>query len=151
MFSNLGNLNTNLIMCKFTSVKDEGSNDCVNSDDLIEKELEIKLDITKKSRRINRPVQFADQHGEAGGQVAGGHGDLPHCAGHIMEEVKSDSELQAQYIARNPVSRVIQCAAVQSENEVSAGCRHAHSINDFLKTVCACRSIQLEQTSYLKE
>ena len=38
-----------------------------------------------------------------------------------MEEVKSDSELQAQYIARNPVSRVIQCAAVQSENEVSAG------------------------------
>ena len=34
------------------------------SDDLVEKELEIKLDITKKSRRINRPVQFADQHGE---------------------------------------------------------------------------------------
>ena len=38
-----------------------------------------------------------------------------------MEEVRTDSELQAQYIARNPVSRVIQCAAVQSENEVSAG------------------------------
>ena len=36
-----------------------------------------------------------------------------------MEEVKSDSEVQAQYIARNPVSRVIQCAAVQSENEVN--------------------------------
>ena len=36
-----------------------------------------------------------------------------------MEEVRTDSELQAQYIARNPVSRVIQCAAVQSENEVS--------------------------------
>ena len=35
-----------------------------------------------------------------------------------MEEVKSDNEVQAQYIARNPVSRVIQCAAVQSENEV---------------------------------
>ena len=34
------------------------------SDDLIEKELEIKLDITKKSRRINRRVQFADQHGK---------------------------------------------------------------------------------------
>ena len=28
-----------------------------------EKELEIKLDITKKSRKINRPVQFHDQHG----------------------------------------------------------------------------------------
>ena len=40
-------------------------------------------------------------------------------AGHIMEEVKSDTEVQAQYIARNPVSRVIQCAAVQSENEVT--------------------------------
>ena len=36
-----------------------------------------------------------------------------------MEEVKSDPEVQAQYIARNPVSRVIQCAAVQSENEVN--------------------------------
>lgn len=36
----------------------------VPSDDMVEKELDIKLDITKKSRRINRPVQFADQHGE---------------------------------------------------------------------------------------
>ena len=40
-------------------------------------------------------------------------------SGHIMEEVKSEAEVQAQYIARNPVSRVIQCAAVQSENEVN--------------------------------
>ena len=39
-----------------------------------------------------------------------------------MEEVRTDSELQAQYIARNPVSRVIQCAAVQSENEVRRTC-----------------------------
>ena len=36
----------------------------VCSDDMVEKELDIKLDITKKSRRINRPVQFADQHGQ---------------------------------------------------------------------------------------
>lgn len=77
------------------------SDDYDDDDDLVEKELEIKLDITKKSRRINRPVQFADQHG------------------HIMEEVRSDSDLQSQYIARNPVSRVIQCAAVQSENEIN--------------------------------
>ena len=34
---------------------------------MVEKELDIKLDITKKSRRINRPVQFADQHGETEG------------------------------------------------------------------------------------
>ena len=46
------------------------------------------------------------------------HPLLSQFPGHIMEEVKSDSEVQAQYIARNPVSRVIQCAAVQSENEV---------------------------------
>ena len=39
-------------------------------------------------------------------------------SGHIMEEVRSDPELQSQYIPRNPVSRVIQCAAVASENEV---------------------------------
>ena len=39
-------------------------------------------------------------------------------SGLIMEEVRTDAELQAQYIPRNPVSRVIQCAAVQSENEV---------------------------------
>ena len=39
-----------------------------------------------------------------------------------MEEVRTDAELQAQYIARNPVSRVIQCAAVQSENEVGDIC-----------------------------
>ena len=76
------------------------------SDDMVEKELDIKLDITKKSRRINRPVQFADQHGN------------------IMEEVRSDLDLQAQYIPRNPVSRVIQCAAVQSENEVTAFVYH---------------------------
>ena len=34
------------------------------SDELEEKELEIKLDITKKSRKINRPFSFIDQHGE---------------------------------------------------------------------------------------
>ena len=41
----------------------------VCSDDMVEKELDIKLDITKKSRRINRPVQFADQHGETKSQL----------------------------------------------------------------------------------
>ncbi len=35
-----------------------------HSDELEEKELEIKLDITKKSRKINRPFSFIDQHGE---------------------------------------------------------------------------------------
>ena len=33
------------------------------SDELDEKELDIKLDITKKSRKINRPTCFADQTG----------------------------------------------------------------------------------------
>ena len=35
-----------------------------------------------------------------------------------MEEVWPDSELLSQYIPKNPVSRVIQCAAQASENEV---------------------------------
>jgi hypothetical protein len=35
-----------------------------HSDELEEKELEIKLDITKKSRKINRPFSFIDQHGK---------------------------------------------------------------------------------------
>lgn len=68
-----------------------------------------------------------------------------HYLGHVMEEVIPNEELQVQYIPRNPVSRwslpllcslpyfysglfsfyhtlvsrVIQCAAVASENEVS--------------------------------
>ena len=66
MSNKLGNLSKKLQLCAFTSVKEDSKNDISNvpSDDIIEKELEIKLDITKKSRRINRPVQFADQHGE---------------------------------------------------------------------------------------
>ena len=39
------------------------SDDYDDDDEIQEKELEIKLDITKKSRRINRPVSFVDQHG----------------------------------------------------------------------------------------
>ena len=35
-----------------------------------------------------------------------------------MEEVRSDPEMQSQYIPRNPVSRVIQCAAISAEIEV---------------------------------
>ena len=51
-----------------------------------------------------------------------------------MEEVRTDAELQAQYIARNPVSRVIQCAAVQSENEVRGICDGLLMINATLTT-----------------
>ena len=51
-----------------------------------------------------------------------------------MEEVRTDAELQAQYIARNPVSRVIQCAAVQSENEVRDICDEMMVINATLTT-----------------
>ena len=65
MSKKLGVLSTKLKLCAFTSLKDDSNADISTnpSDDIIEKELEIKLDITKKSRRINRPVQFADQHG----------------------------------------------------------------------------------------
>ena len=63
MSKKLGVLSTKLKLCAFTSLKDDSNANNDPSDDIIEKELEIKLDITKKSRRINRPVQFADQHG----------------------------------------------------------------------------------------
>ena len=69
MSKKLGVLSTKLKLCAFTSLKDDSNADISSnpSDDIIEKELEIKLDITKKSRRINRPVQFADQHGRIDG------------------------------------------------------------------------------------
>ncbi len=51
-----------------------------------------------------------------------------------MEEVRTDAELQAHYIARNPVSRVIQCAAVQSENEVRDICDELMMRNATLTT-----------------
>ena len=35
----------------------------LSSDDLDDGVLDIKLDITKKSRKINRPVSFGDQSG----------------------------------------------------------------------------------------
>ena len=63
----LGVLSKKLKICSLSSLKDDSDNADISnvpSDDIIEKELEIKLDITKKSRRINRPVQFADQHGK---------------------------------------------------------------------------------------
>ena len=63
----LGILSKKLKLCAVSSLRDDSDNADISnvpSDDIIEKELEIKLDITKKSRRINRPVQFADQHGK---------------------------------------------------------------------------------------
>ena len=63
----LGILSKKLKLCAVSSLREDSDNADISnipSDDIIEKELEIKLDITKKSRRINRPVQFADQHGK---------------------------------------------------------------------------------------
>ena len=37
-----------------------------------------------------------------------------------MEELKSDPEIQSQYITRNPVPQIIQCGAAISENEVGS-------------------------------
>jgi hypothetical protein len=61
---------------------------------LAEKELEIKLDITKKSRKINRPVQFHDQQGACSTL----HCTALHCTatGRVMEEVWPDSELRGE-------------------------------------------------------
>ena len=63
----MSGLEPDLRVCYFTARLQRRTRVKTNhvcSDDMVEKELDIKLDITKKSRRINRPVQFADQHGE---------------------------------------------------------------------------------------
>ena len=53
--------NLNRTSSSFIDINDV---DCTMfSDELDEKELDIKLDITKKSRKINRPTCFADQTG----------------------------------------------------------------------------------------
>ena len=63
-------------------------NDGFDDDDdeeVHEKELEIKLDITKKSRKIGRPVTFVDQPGRI----------LEEVFGEILSNAKGCSHLQS--------------------------------------------------------
>ena len=67
------------------------------SDDLTEKEIEIKLEISKKAGLLRKPCKFVDVNGR------------------IDEKIDQNENLANSYIDRNPVHRSIQ---------VSADCRY---------------------------
>ena len=71
------------------------------SDDLTEKEIEIKLEISKKAGLLRKPVRFVD---------------VP---GRIDESIPPNESLWLQYIDRNPVHRCIQVAADCSMHEIN--------------------------------
>ena len=70
------------------------------SDDLPEKEIEIKLEISKKAGLLRKPVRFSD---------------VP---GRIHEAIERNEDLWMDYIDKNPVHRSIQVAADMSKREV---------------------------------
>ena len=77
------------------------TNSLYPSDDLGEKELDIKLDITKKSRKINRPVSFADQQG--------GYFDLCVHTKMMIHPVESEVKKSLRRLwIRQPVKRVMK-------------------------------------------
>ena len=57
------------------------------SDDLTEKEIEIKLEISKKAGLLRKPCKFTD------------------VSGRIDEKIEQNEALGNQYIDRNPVHR----------------------------------------------
>ena len=70
------------------------------SDDLPEKEIEIKLEISKKAGLLRKPVKFSDVQGR------------------IHEAIERNEDLWMDYIDKNPVHRSIQVAADMSKREV---------------------------------
>jgi hypothetical protein len=68
---------------------------------LPEKEIEIKLEISKKAGLLRKPVRFTD---------------VP---GRIHESIERNEDLWMDYIDKNPVNRSIQVAADMSKREVS--------------------------------
>ena len=60
------------------------------SDDLTEKEIEIKLEISKKAGLLRKPIRFVD---------------VP---GRIDESIPPSEKLSMEYIDKNPVHRCIQ-------------------------------------------
>ena len=63
---------------------------------------DIKLDLTKKSRRIGRNVEFSDQRGV------------------VLEELRPDSELAAQYIVSRASTRATQFSAYSYISHVTS-------------------------------
>ena len=72
----------------------------VSSDDLNEKEIEIKLEISKKAGLLKKPVRFTDVDAR------------------IDEAIPPNEALWNDYIDKNPVHRCIQVSAEMSHHEV---------------------------------
>ena len=70
------------------------------SDDLHEKEIEIKLEISKKAGLLKKPVRFTDVDAR------------------IDEAIPPNEALWNDYIDKNPVHRCIQVSAEMSHHEV---------------------------------
>ena len=70
------------------------------SDDLHEKEIEIKLEISKKAGLLKKPVRFTDVDAR------------------IDEAIPPNENLWNDYIDKNPVHRCIQVSAEMSHHEV---------------------------------
>ena len=62
---------------------------------------DINFDITKKSKRLGRYVQFEDQEGI------------------VLEEMKHNADLASQYITRRASDRSIQCSSLSFISYVS--------------------------------
>ena len=75
-------------------------NNLIFSDDLDEKEVEIKLEISKKKGLLKKPVKFTD----VGAKV-----DV---------DIAPNPDLFQFYIDTNPVNRSIQVSGMTSEHEV---------------------------------
>lgn len=71
------------------------------SDDLSEKEIEIKLEISKKAGLLKKPVRFSD---------------VP---ARVDIDIKPNPDLFPHYIDTNPVNRAVQCSGMMSEHEVN--------------------------------
>ena len=70
------------------------------SDDLDEKEVEIKLEISKKKGLLKKPVQFTDVDAK------------------VDVDIRPNPDLWQFYIDTNPVHRSIQVSSMTSEHEV---------------------------------
>ena len=78
------------------------------SDDLHEKEIEIKLEISKKAGLLKKPVRFTDVDAR------------------IDEAIPPNESLWNDYIDKNPVHRCIQVSAEMSHHEVRLSWCHKY-------------------------
>ena len=91
------------------------------SDDLSEKEVDIKLEISKKAGLLNKAVKFDDVPCKID-QVCKTKSDMldPFLTFiFFVQEIPPNPALFDDYIDRNPVHRSVQVSGDMAENEVS--------------------------------